>query len=120
MSFNLRMTDKHRLFSMAFILLLGLTTSTAARNYTITIDGVKYAPSFIEVVEGDVIIWKNRDPFPHTVTAMDRQFDSGEMPAGGDWQWTPKKTGGFPYFCTLHPAMQGTVIVKKAKTDRLR
>ena len=41
-----------------------------------------------------------------------RQFDSGEIAPGKTWKYTAKKPGKFPYVCTLHPTMKGTLVVE--------
>jgi len=30
---------------------------------------VQFAPATLKVKRGDVVVWTNRDPFPHTATA---------------------------------------------------
>ena len=55
-------------------------------------DGVKYEPEIVTVKRGDTVVWVNRDPFPHTVTAKD-VFDSSEIPAAKSWKHTPRKAG---------------------------
>ena len=85
-------------------------TSKAA-THTVLIDGVKYAPETITVRRGDTVVWINKDPFPHTVTAKG-SFDSRAIAAGKSWKWTPRNAGDFPYICTLHPNMTGAVKVE--------
>jgi plastocyanin len=82
-----------------------------AANHTVVIDGVKYAPETLAVRRGDTIVWVNKDPFPHTVTAPGA-FDSHAIPAGKSWQFTARKSGEFAYICTLHPNMKGTLKVE--------
>lgn len=91
-----------------------------ARTYTIMIEGVQFLPATLHVAPGDVIVWKNKDPFPHMITALDRQFDSGEMRPGGQWHWVAKQLGEFQYFCALHTTMRASVIVDKAASRKTR
>lgn len=79
---------------------------------TVTIDAMQFSPQTIEVHVGDTVEWRNKDPFPHTATASNGGFDSGEIPAAASWKWTARKKGSFPYKCVLHPTMQGTLVVK--------
>ena len=60
---------------------------------------------------GDTVVWINKDPFPHTVTAKG-VFDSHAMAAGRSWTYTARKAGEFAYICTLHPTMKGTLKVE--------
>jgi plastocyanin len=93
--------------------LSGLTSAAVAApaTHTVTIDGLKFEPDPLIVNRGDTIVWVNKDPFPHTVTAKGA-FDSHEIAAGKSWKYVAKKAGEYSYVCTLHPNMQGTLTVK--------
>ena len=73
-----------------------------------------YSPTTITVVIGvnNTITWANNDNAPHTVTANDGSFNSGNLNAGQSWTHTFDTPGTFPYYCSYHPWMKGTVIVK--------
>ena len=79
--------------------------------HTVTIEGVAYQPDLLVVRRGDTVVWVNKDAFPHTVTARGL-FDSHDIPAGATWKYVARKTGSFPYLCTLHPNMRGTLTVQ--------
>jgi plastocyanin len=80
--------------------------------FTVAIDGTEFVPATLSVRVGDRITWVNRDPFPHTVTARNGRFDSKLIAAGASWTYRATKKGEFPYTCTLHPTMKGTVVVR--------
>ena len=80
--------------------------------HTVIIEGVAFTPQTLTVHRGDTIVWTNKDPFPHTVTARNRQFDSRVLAADHSWKYTARKKGEFPYFCMLHQTMTGVLIVK--------
>lgn len=84
----------------------------AAATHTVVMEGVAFVPATLTVKQGDTVIWVNKDLFPHTATAQDRSFDSPEMAPNQTWKYTTTKSGTFPYVCTLHPTMKGTLIVK--------
>jgi plastocyanin len=82
-----------------------------------------YSPNPVEVAVGQTVVWTNDDTAFHTVTsgtvgAPDQKFDSGlQGPTalttkGKTFEHTFDAAGEYPYFCTLHPAMVGTVVVK--------
>jgi plastocyanin len=71
---------------------------------------MKFSPTTIEIKEGDTIEWKNDDITPHTATSP--AFDSGPIDSDKSWRHTFTEAGNFPYGCTFHPEMKGTVIVK--------
>ena len=91
---------------------LGIATSAIAASHTVVMEGVAFMPNVLTVAQGDIVVWINKDAFPHTATAQDKSFDSKEIAAGKTWRFTAKKAGTFPYVCTLHPTMKGTLVVK--------
>lgn len=82
-----------------------------AGRHTVLIDGTSYQPQKISVKAGDTVVWVNKDPFPHTVTAKGA-FDSRDIAAGKSWQHVMRKAGTYDYVCVYHPNMKGTVEVR--------
>ena len=76
------------------------------------IEAVRFDPRDLTVKVGDMIVWINHDPFPHTATAVAKQFDSRETATGRSWKYTARKAGVFAYACTLHPTTLGTLRVE--------
>ncbi len=74
----------------------------------------RYVPASITAHVDQKITFSNDDTdAPHTVTATNRSFDSGNMATGGaTWTYTPKKVGTFKYYCVYHPLMKGTLKVQ--------
>ena len=72
-----------------------------------------YDPDNITVVIGvnNTVIWTNNDNEPHTVTATDGSFDSGNMNPGATFTHTFTTPGTYAYICTYHPWMRGYVTV---------
>jgi len=70
----------------------------------------------VEILIGDTIIWKNGDIAAHTVTSgtasegPDNVFDSGLFGPGKLYSYKFSETGHYPYFCIVHPWMEGTII----------
>jgi plastocyanin len=75
-----------------------------------------YLPARIEVEVGATVIWTNRAPLEHTVTATDGSFDSGPIAPGAGWSHTFREPGTFEFICIPHPFMRGVVIVTEADT----
>jgi len=75
-----------------------------------------YSPGRTTLVLGvnNTVVWTNRDNSPHTVTANDGSFESGNMAPGQTYTFTFTTLGVYAYHCTYHPWMIGTVIVKAA------
>jgi len=91
------------------------TPANAAAGDTVraSMRNLAYAPATFEVVAGTTIVWRNDDPLPHTVTADDGQWDSGLIMTGKSWQRTFDRPGRYPFHCTPHPFMKGTVVVRE-------
>ncbi len=71
-----------------------------------------YAPGNMAVHVGGKITWTNAGQAAHTVTADEGSaFDSGALEAKAQFTWTFTKAGTFPYHCTFHPWMKGTITV---------
>ncbi len=80
---------------------------------SIAISGMQYQPARIEVKVGESVTWTNQDAAPHTVTARDGiSFASTTLSQGANFTHTFTKAGSYDYYCTYHPNMRGTVIVK--------
>jgi plastocyanin len=77
-------------------------------RHTVVIEGTKYEPATVTVKRGETVVWVNKDPFPHTVTAKG-VFDSHDIAAGKSWKHIARKAGEYAYTCTLHPNMKGTL-----------
>jgi plastocyanin len=74
-----------------------------------------YSPNPVEVKVGETVTWINDDSGRHTVTSKDDGiFDSGIMRKGQSFSYTFDKAGEYPYYCTLHPNMVGTVVVTES------
>jgi len=72
-----------------------------------------YSVPVIKIKKNDVIVWLNSGHLDHTVTAYNREFNSGYMKPGETFTIQFTKEGVFPYFCILHWGwMYGTVIVE--------
>ncbi|HEX2828521.1 MAG TPA: cupredoxin family copper-binding protein [Burkholderiales bacterium] len=83
-----------------------------AATHTVIMEAVGFQPPSLTVNAGDTVVWTNKDPFPHTATAQDKSFDSGEIAAGKSWKLVAKKKGTFAYVCTYHPTMKATLVVR--------
>jgi plastocyanin len=84
----------------------------AQRTVNARINGLAYIPSRIEVAAGTTVQWKNQDPLVHTVTATDGSFGSPQFGLDGTYRHTFTRPGTYSYYCTLHPNMKATVVVK--------
>jgi amicyanin len=104
-------------FALPGLLLLAAALSTAparAADAAATIDNFTFSPPVLTVAIGTKVTWTNRDDIPHTVTDADhpKEIKSPALDTGDSYSRTFTAPGTYHYFCSLHPHMQGTVVVK--------
>ena len=77
-----------------------------------------FIPSTVVIALGGTVTWENTDNAAHTATGgtptdgPSGVFDSSLVMAGGSFAQTFDSEGTYPYFCMVHPWMQGTVVVE--------
>ncbi len=82
-----------------------------------------YVPAEVTIDVGSEVTWTNDDTAAHTVTSgtldggPDGIFDSQLFMAGATFSHVFEEAGDYPYFCLVHPWMQGTVIVQEAHAE---
>lgn len=98
-----------------------------------TVAEVWYDPPQLFVTVGDTVTWYNDDKEGHTVTSGEGSgrfgwmsdnfgkangiFDSGRFMPGESWSYTFEDSGTFSYYCTIHPWMEGILIIEKRIPD---
>ena len=94
---------------------------------------VWYEPPVMSITTGDTIIWYNDDKEGHTVTSGEGSgrygwmsdnfgkangiFDSDRFMPGESWSYKFEESGTFSYYCTIHPWMEGVIVVEKEIPD---
>lgn len=82
-----------------------------------------YVPAEVTIDVGSEVVWSNYDTASHSVTSgtpangPDGNFDSNLFLSGRTFSHTFEEEGEFPYFCLVHPWMQGSVIVQAAAEE---
>jgi plastocyanin len=90
----------------------GNQVSFTAGTNEVLIQGNAFSPGTITIAAGTTIKWTNKDGVNHTVTSDSGLFDSGSFGNGGTFSRQFNTAGTFPYHCTIHSGMLGTVIVQ--------
>jgi plastocyanin len=70
-----------------------------------------YSPTPLTIAVGDTVKWTNMGPAPHSSTSDTSIWDSGLLGVGQSFSFTFNTAGTYPYHCSLHPFMHGSVIV---------
>ena len=78
----------------------------------VQISNFTFSVQVLTVKPGTTVTWTNADDIPHTVVSKDGVFKSKVLDSGDKFSFTFAKAGQFGYFCSIHPHMTGTVIVK--------
>ena len=101
---------------LAGVLMMSVVADMAraapARSAAVSIDNFTFKNPVVTVKPGTTVTWTNGDDIPHTVVSKDGVFKSKVLDTGDRFSFTFAKAGQFGYFCSLHPHMTGTVIVK--------
>jgi amicyanin len=85
---------------------------TAAASPSVHIDNFTFTPQEITITRGATVTWVNDDDIPHAIAASDKAFRSKAMDTEEKFSFKFNEPGTYEYFCSLHPHMQGKVIVK--------
>ena len=95
------------------VAVLAATAAAPAPN-TIGITDYMFGPESLTVAVGTKVTWVNHDEVPHTVVDSDggKLIHSAALDTDDTFSFTFTKPGTYHYFCTLHPQMVGTVVVK--------
>jgi plastocyanin len=110
---------KRAAFHTAFAVALAASAACAKhhepKTHHVEIHGMQFVPADLTVDVGDVIIWKNSDVVPHTVTAAKQApeiFDSQQLTFGQEYTFKVTASGVHPYACTFHPTMHATITAR--------
>jgi plastocyanin len=86
--------------------------STASSTDAITIQNFSFHPSSITVAPGATVTVTNKDQVAHTITSSSGAFNTGDVAPGQSKTFTaPNKAGSYPYICSIHQYMSGTLVV---------
>ncbi len=82
-----------------------------AADVTVAMIDNVFEPATIEIAIGDVVRFENRGQLPHNVYARDDSFRTKNAQPGESVALEFVREGEFPYLCSLHPKMTGTIRV---------
>jgi alcohol dehydrogenase (cytochrome c) len=71
-----------------------------------------FGPQMVRVSAGTTITWTNDGDIPHTATAQNGAWDTGELAGGQSASITMDQPGTYNYSCIPHPWMYGQVVVQ--------
>ena len=80
-----------------------------AGDAVVELVGLDFSPRTVQVPLGRRVVWRWTDSVVHNVVST--QFASSEALGGGAYAVRFERAGRYPYRCTLHTGMDGTVVV---------
>lgn len=90
-------------------------SATPADRLTVSMEGLEFNPVEIKVKVGETVKWINDDEIEHDVVATSgADFKSDLFGKGGTFSYKADKAdkaGTIAYVCTIHPGMEGTIVV---------
>jgi plastocyanin len=79
-----------------------------------TIVAADFSLTDLTVAPGEAVVLRNDGAAPHTATADDGSFDTGQVSAGGTSEpaTAPDDPGSYPFHCEIHSTMTATLTVE--------
>ncbi len=88
------------------------TTEGGTGATQVTMAGFAFDPATVTIGVGETVTWVNEDAARHNVVADNGEFSSDLFGQGESFSFTFQAPGTYPYHCSVHPSMTGTVIVQ--------
>jgi plastocyanin len=124
------MTGVRRFATIAVLATIGAAAGVTAANAgggghcepseggggVVELSGACFLPSTLHADTGDTITFVNRDPFVHNVSGTGwGQYD--DLAQGELFSTSFLDEGLYPFACTLHPGMNGVILVGQANAS---
>lgn len=81
---------------------VNLTASVSIKNFA-------FSPTPLTIKAGTIVVWTNNDSAPHQIKSD--TFGSVVLNNGQIFSFTFSTVGQYNYSCSIHPSMQGKIIV---------
>lgn len=72
-----------------------------------------YEPASVSIRVGERVRWTNYDVAPHDAVALTGSWKTPLLKLNESATQAYTAPGVYPYYCTVHPAMRGTVVVRE-------
>ena len=95
-----------------------VTATNAGGNSAVNVKQFQFMPAELAVKAGTNVTWTNQDDILHTATSgatpgsADGKFDGQMDGPGKSFSHAFDQPGRYPYFCSRHTSMTGTVVVE--------
>jgi len=86
----------------------------AGGTVAVSMKNIQFVPKSVTAKVGQTVKWTNDDSVDHNVTATSGEtFKSNTFGQGATYSHKLAKAGTIKYVCTIHPGMEGTIVVTK-------
>ena len=100
----------------ALITAAAASTAGAASTKVVAIKDIDFKPSTVRITRGSTVEWRFLDAAsgaPHNVRSRGRlRFRGSATKTTGTHRVRFRRTGTYRYVCTVHPGMDGKVVVR--------
>jgi plastocyanin len=86
--------------------------ATASATRTVLMRNIEFNPRDLTIDPGDTVRWENEDSEPHDAIGEDDSFETPVIDQGETSEHTFQRSGEYPYFCSIHQGMDGTITVR--------
>ena len=92
--------------------------TSGAKGVSVVMKDIAFKPGTVTVPKGGTVTWTNDDSVGHDVTKVGgpgpsfKSGTAGGLNGGDTYQQKFTTPGTIKYVCTVHPGMEGTVVVK--------
>jgi plastocyanin len=104
-----------RLAATLLLVALWVAVPAHAATYVVELSNFAVEPGALTIQAGDKVEWRVLSG-RHSSTAKDGAWDSGELADGVTFAQRFDLPGVYPYFCTPHDFMRGTITVFEPPT----
>ncbi len=87
-------------------------SSEKTDGLSVAIENFSFTPPELTVPAVSTVTWTNRDDIPHTVVSVDKLFSSKVLDTDDEFTWKFREKGRYSYFCSIHPHMTGSIVVR--------
>jgi plastocyanin len=88
-----------------------VTEAPVPTGDSVEIADFAFDPAAIEVSVGGELTWTNTDSAAHSIATADGSFGSVTLDQGDEFTQVFAEAGTYAYFCGIHNAMTGSVVV---------
>lgn len=90
------------------------TKAHSSSTFAVAMRDIEFRPGTIRIRPGDTVEWKNEDDVRHDAIGRNSSFDTPVINTDETSSHKFSKAGSYPYFCSIHQGMNGTVKVSSS------